>query len=599
MGCKPSRSLSSSPEPENNNDDWTANGRLGKISKNSGLDPNFMPDPKCGVDIRLSPTISQVDEDGAGRPARVDVKDKCQVKTLTGEESQYEQQLEDGIQSSHRSLGIMSTEKIYRLLKNIGDDSLFEDPDFPADREALFYSERSEEELSHYSWIRPHQLVSHPRVFVDGTSRRDVIQGVLGDCWLLSTCAAIAKKEDLLYKVINPNQTLYGADYTGLIEVKLWRYGDWVTVYIDDRLPQKNGSYCYARCSDPNEFWVALIEKAYAKLHGSYEGIEGGMPIEAMVDLTGGLAERYELKHSSKHKTLYKYLRKSFASQAFITCSRKGDWRHSRHADKNGLVQGHAYTITGLYRVSLDTEDEERVCLVRVRNPWGDKNEWRGSWSDGDKAWDLVSNEVKKEMGLHYMHDGEFWIEFFNDFCREFEEVSICTLGPDFDQDGNVDVAKYIKIVFGEWSAGTSAGGCRNDLKLFSTNPQFLLTIHPDDDDASEDSTHHPADPKCQIIICLAQEHRRSTRERKVRMLQIGFCVYRATHSQTRLHTSHFMYHYDCGTSGPYINYREVFARFELSAGSYVIVPATFQAGDTGNFMIRVYSENMIDIKCL
>ena len=39
------------------------------------------------------------------------------MKTLTGEESQYEQQLEDGIQSSHRSLGIMSTEKIYRLLK--------------------------------------------------------------------------------------------------------------------------------------------------------------------------------------------------------------------------------------------------------------------------------------------------------------------------------------------------------------------------------------------------------------------------------------------------------------------------------------------------
>ena len=47
------RSVSSSPEPDNNNDDWPANGRIsGKISKNSGLDPNFMPDPKCGVDIR-------------------------------------------------------------------------------------------------------------------------------------------------------------------------------------------------------------------------------------------------------------------------------------------------------------------------------------------------------------------------------------------------------------------------------------------------------------------------------------------------------------------------------------------------------------------
>ena len=58
-----------------------------------------------------------------------------------------------------------------------------------------------------------------------------------------------------------------------------------------------------------------MIEKAYAKIHGSYEAIEGGMPIEAMVDLTGGLAERYELKNTQMHKTLYKYLRKLFASQ--------------------------------------------------------------------------------------------------------------------------------------------------------------------------------------------------------------------------------------------------------------------------------------------
>ena len=85
----------------------------------------------------------------------------------------------------------------------------------------------------------------------------------------------------------------------------------------------------------------------------------------------------------------------------------------------------------------------------------------------------------------------------------------------------------------------------------------------------------------------------------QVRMLQIGFCLYRASHPAPgqRLEASHFMYNYDCGTSGPYINYREVFARFELSAGNYVIIPATFQAGDVSNFMIRVYSENMVDIK--
>ena len=41
---------------------------------------------------------------------------------------------------------------------------------------------------------------------MDGTSRRDVIQGILGDCWLLSTCAAVAKREDLMHRVLDPKQ---------------------------------------------------------------------------------------------------------------------------------------------------------------------------------------------------------------------------------------------------------------------------------------------------------------------------------------------------------------------------------------------------------
>ena len=65
---------------------------------------------------------------------------------------------------------------IYHVTTQGIGDSLFEDPDFPADSLALFYSERDEDELAHYTWVRPHQLVQEPRLFVDGTSRRDVIQ---------------------------------------------------------------------------------------------------------------------------------------------------------------------------------------------------------------------------------------------------------------------------------------------------------------------------------------------------------------------------------------------------------------------------------------
>lgn len=43
-----------------------------------------------------------------------------------------------------------------------------------------------------------------------------------------------------------------------------------------------------------------------------------------------------------------------------------------------GLIKGHAYSVTGAKKIKLRGDE---VKLVRIRNPWGQK-EWNGDWSD-------------------------------------------------------------------------------------------------------------------------------------------------------------------------------------------------------------------------
>lgn len=68
-----------------------------------------------------------------------------------------------------------------------------------------------------------------------------------------------------LEQIVPSDQPLCGPGYKGVVHFRFWRFGDWVDVYIDDLLPTVNGKLVYGRCTEPQEFWVALIEKAYAK----------------------------------------------------------------------------------------------------------------------------------------------------------------------------------------------------------------------------------------------------------------------------------------------------------------------------------------------
>lgn len=109
----------------------------------------------------------------------------------------------------------------------------------------------------------------------------------MGDCYFLCALSVIAEKSELVKRLFHNSEV---SEY-GLYAVWLNINGEWTSVVIDDYFPCIDNSPAFSRA---NGLWVMLLEKAYAKVYGSYLNIEGGNPAIAMRDLTGAPYENKE-----------------------------------------------------------------------------------------------------------------------------------------------------------------------------------------------------------------------------------------------------------------------------------------------------------------
>uniref|UniRef100_A0A8C2IMF2 Calpain 2, (m/II) large subunit b n=1 Tax=Cyprinus carpio TaxID=7962 RepID=A0A8C2IMF2_CYPCA len=458
--------------------------------------------------------------------------------------------------------------------------TLFSDPSFPAAPESLGFKELgpSSYKTRGIVWKRPGELCSKPEFIVGGATRTDICQGALGDCWLLAAIASLTLNEDVLARVVPAGQS-FGDSYAGIFHFQFWQFGEWVDVVIDDRLPVKDGKLVFVHSAEGNEFWSALLEKAYAKVNGCYEALSGGSTSEGFEDFTGGIAESYEL--SKAPSNMFQIIQKALEAGALLGCSIDiTSASDSEAVTRQKLVKGHAYSLTGATEVNYRGRKEK---LVRMRNPWG-QVEWTGAWSDGSSEWNNISSERPNASA----EDGEFWMSF-SDFLSHYSRIEICTLTPDAITSDSV---KHWAVTNhdGTWRRGSTAGGCRNNAYTFWMNPQYVIKLDEEDDDPDDNEVG------CSFVVGLIQKNRRRLRKAGEDMHTIGFAIYEFQGQRdVHLDKNFFLTHAQKARSETFVNLREVCTRFKLPPGEYLVVPSTFEPNKDGDFCLRVFSEKQTE----
>ncbi|XP_028759629.1 calpain-type cysteine protease DEK1 [Neltuma alba] len=459
-------------------------------------------------------------------------------------------------------------------------EAQFTDQEFPPNDQSLFVDPANPPtKLQVVSeWMRPSEIVrqnrldSRPCLFSGAANPSDVCQGRLGDCWFLSAVAVLTEVSRISEVIITP-----GYNEEGIYTVRFCVQGEWVPVVVDDWVPcESPGRPAFATSKKGNELWVSIVEKAYAKLHGSFEALEGGLVQDALVDLTGGAGEEIDMRSTEAQidlasGRLWSQLLR-FKQEGFLLGAGSPSGSDV-HISSSGIVQGHAYSI-------LQVREVDGHKLVQIRNPWANEVEWNGPWSDSSLEWtDRMKHKLKH---VPQSKDGIFWMSW-QDFQIHFRSIYVCRIYP--------PEMRY--SVHSQWR-GYSAGGCQ-DYDTWHQNPQFRLR-----------ATGQDASFPIHVFITLTQGvgFSRTT---------AGFRNYQSSHDssmfyigmrilKTRGRRAAFnIYLHESVGGTDYVNSREISCEMVLDPDpkGYTIVPTTIHPGEEAPFVLSVFTKASITLEAL
>ena len=243
------------------------------------------------------------------------------------------------------------------------------DDDFPPERKSLYDPKIDTDIDAHtfnsFKWKRASEIFNPIDVFVGGVDPNDINQGQLGDCYYLAALSSLAEFPDRV-KALFVTQTINEA---GIYLVKFFINGTETFVVVDDFLPVKaNGKPAFATCRD-GEIWVSILEKAWAKLHGTYARTEGGLPCFAANHVMGVPSESFCHATVESTEDFYEMLKSADKRNFTMMAASQGQ---GENKNSEGVISGHAYSLISINEFK---HQGKQVRLLRLRNPWG-SGEW-------------------------------------------------------------------------------------------------------------------------------------------------------------------------------------------------------------------------------
>ncbi|KAL1504086.1 hypothetical protein AB1Y20_010496 [Prymnesium parvum] len=320
----------------------------------------------------------------------------------------------------------------------------------------------------------------HAAEITDAAPPGDSIQGSVGDCYFLS--AVTAAMSDLAVRRDLIDESLEAA---GIYGVTFFLRGRWRMVWVDsyfpchrvDATPDGKGAAArwqplFASSNGDREAWLMVVEKAFAKLHGTYAALEGGAVASALALLTGGVPSTLTLRDAKGHarvpphallRLLQAALHSGFVIVGTPQCSNpEADATHgegrggilSRWERSWELVARRVDGMQRRLRSQLSFQDEDAVLevtmqsgvgMVLLRDPWGGEGH----------------------------ADGEVWLSV-EELAARFAVLYSCRVLQTTLQGGGW----HLTALANEWEAGR-AGGCPTHASSWPSNPQVVIRQPP------------------------------------------------------------------------------------------------------------------------